>query len=225
VDGIHDLGGMEGLGAVEPPAEEPVFYSDWERRTFALFLPFVMTGLNLDQFRHGIEKLHPVEYLTGRYYEHWMHTYETGLVKKGVITEDELEARTRHFLAHPEEDLPKGGDSAQAEQFLEIYRAGASTRRPTEEPAAFRIGDRVRVKNIHPSGHTRCARYVRGQLGVVTDVYDAFVFPDTNFEEKGEHPARVYNVEFDAGDLWGPGEAVERHKVRFDLWEPYLEAA
>jgi len=225
VNGVHDLGGMEGLGAVDPPTEEPVFHTDWERRTFAMFLPFGMSGLNLDQFRHGIEKLHPVEYLTGRYYEHWLHTYESNFIAKGVISEEELERRTRHFLEHPDEELPEGGDPEQAEQFVEIYKAGASTRRPTDSPPAFQVGDRVRVKNIHPSGHTRCARYVRGKEGVVTEVYDAFVFPDTNSKEEGENPARVYNVEFDATELWGSDGGGERHTVRFDLWEPYLEAA
>ncbi|MBV9819636.1 MAG: nitrile hydratase subunit beta [Solirubrobacterales bacterium] len=225
MNGVHDLGGMEGLGAVDPPAQEPVFYNDWERRTFAMFIPFVLSGANLDMFRHGIERLHPVQYLTGRYYEHWLHTFESNLVAKGVISEEELEQRTQHYLEHPDEAMPDGGDADQAEHYLKIYEAGASTRRETSnETPAFGVGDRVRVKNIHPSGHTRCARYVRGKEGVVTEVYDAFVFPDTNSKEQGEDPARVYNVEFDSTELWGSGNA-ERHKVLFDLWEPYLEAA
>ena len=32
VDGVHDLGGMQGFGPVEIETDEPVFHADWERR-------------------------------------------------------------------------------------------------------------------------------------------------------------------------------------------------
>jgi nitrile hydratase len=225
VNGVHDLGGLEGLGAVDPSPDEPVFHSDWEKRVFSMFLPFVFAGLNLDQFRHGIERLHPVDYLAGRYYEHWLHTVEAGLVQKGVIDEKELEERTRYYLENPGAELPDDGDPQQADTFVQIYKAGASTRRDSDAQPRFSAGDRVRVRNINPSGHTRCARYLRGKEGVVEQVYDAFVFPDTNAKEEGENPQPVYNVRFDAADVWGPGQDGERHTIRFDLWEPYLEPA
>lgn len=174
---------------------------------------------------HGIEKLHPVEYLAGRYYEHWLHTIEDGLVSKGVIDEHELEERTRQYLENPDAPLPEGGDPEQAEQFVQLYRTGASTRRETDAQPRFKVGDRVRVRNLNPTGHTRCARYLRGKEGVVERVYDAFVFPDTNAKEDGEDPQPVYNVRFDAAHVWGGGHDGERHMIRFDLWEPYLEAA
>jgi nitrile hydratase beta subunit len=225
VNGVHDLGGLDGLGAIDPTPEERVFHSEWEKRVFAMFIPFAAAGLNLDQFRHGIEKLHPVEYLAGRYYEHWLHTIEDGLVSKGVIDAHELEERTRQYLENPDSRLPEGGDPEQAERFVQLYRTGASTRRETDAQPRFKVGDRVRVRNLNPTGHTRCARYLRGKEGVVERVYDAFVFPDTNAEEEGENPQPVYNVRFDAADVWGPGQDGERHMIRFDLWEPYLEAA
>jgi nitrile hydratase subunit beta len=225
VNGVHDLGGMEGLGAVDPTPDEPVFHSDWEKRTFAMFLPFVFTGLNLDQFRHGIERMHPVEYLTGRYYEHWVHTVAQNFVDKGIIDPEELEARTRHYLENPDEPLPDGGDPEQAETFIQIYRTGASTLRDSDTEPQFKVGDRVRVRNINPSGHTRCARYLRGKTGVVETVYGAFVFPDSNSKEEGENPERVYNVRFESSEVWGPTDDGENHVIRFDLWEPYLEAA
>src|SRR5438309_5340836 len=34
MDGIHDLGGVEGFGPVEARPDEPVFAEDWERRAF-----------------------------------------------------------------------------------------------------------------------------------------------------------------------------------------------
>ena len=40
MNGAHDLGGMHGLGPInpEPEAEEPVFHTDWEKRVFGLAL-------------------------------------------------------------------------------------------------------------------------------------------------------------------------------------------
>jgi nitrile hydratase len=225
VNGVHDLGGLEGLGTIDPTPDEPVFHSEWEKRVFSMFLPFVFAGLNLDQFRHGIERLHPVDYLSGRYYDHWLHTVENGLIAKGVIDERELDERTRYYLENPDAVLPADGDPEQAETFVQIYRTGASTRRDSDAEPQFQAGDRVRVRNINPPGHTRCARYLRGKEGVVERVYDAFVFPDTNAHEQGENPQPVYNVEFDAAEVWGPGQDGERHTIRFDLWEPYLERA
>lgn len=224
MNGVHDLGGLDGLGPVNPSPDEPVFHSEWEKRVFSMFLPFVLAGLNLDQFRHGIEKLHPVEYLAGRYYEHWLHTIEHGLISKGIIDEHELERRTRQYLENPEAPLPEGGDPGQAETLVQIYRTGASTRRDSDAQPKFEPGDRVRVRNINPSGHTRCARYLRGKEGVVERVHGAFVFPDSNASEEGENPQPVYNVRFDAAEVWGDQDG-QRQSIRFDLWEPYLEAA
>lgn len=225
MNGVHDLGGLEGLGPIDPTPDEPVFHSDWEKRVFSMFVPFVLAGLNLDQFRHGIEKLHPVDYLAGRYYEHWLHTIENGLIEKGVIDGQELEQRTRYYLENPEAELPRDGDAGQAETFIQIYRTGASTRRDSDATPRFAAGDRVRVRNINPTGHTRCARYLRGKQGVVERVYEAFVFPDTNAREEGENPQPVYNVAFDAAEVWGADRGGERLTIRFDLWEPYLEPA
>ena len=36
MNGIHDLGGMQGLGPVVREENEPVFHEDWERRIFAV---------------------------------------------------------------------------------------------------------------------------------------------------------------------------------------------
>lgn len=224
MNGVHDLGGVDGLGPIAPPAEEAIFHSEWEKRVFAMFIPYAQAGLNLDQFRHGIEKMHPVEYLTGRYYEHWLRTIEDGLVDKGVIDPEELEARTRHYLENPDAPLPEASNPEQIEEFLEVYKNGGSTRRESDQPAKFEVGQRVRVVNINPTGHTRSARYLRGKVGAVERVYEPFVFPDTNSKEEGENPQYVYNVRFDAEDVWGTLEG-ERHTILFDFWEPYLEAA
>ncbi len=36
MDGIHDMGGMHGFGAIPREAGEPVFHAEWEGRIFAI---------------------------------------------------------------------------------------------------------------------------------------------------------------------------------------------
>lgn len=96
MDGIHDCGGMDGLGPVAPPPDEPVFHEEWEKRMFALMISCFAGGhYVVDEFRHAIEKMDPADYLKTSYYEHWLHAVEHILVEKGMITEAELEARMR----------------------------------------------------------------------------------------------------------------------------------
>ena len=93
MNGIHDLGGMHGIGRIVREKDEPVFHADWERRMFGLFIAAFAGGhYNVDEFRHAIERMDPAEYQTSSYYEHWLHSLETLLVEKGVIKEQELEA-------------------------------------------------------------------------------------------------------------------------------------
>jgi nitrile hydratase len=94
MNGVHDLGGMHGLGPIAPEADEPVFHTEWEGRMFALFMASFAGGhFNVDEFRHAIEKMAPAEYLQSSYYEHWLHAVETLLIERGVLTEAEITAR------------------------------------------------------------------------------------------------------------------------------------
>jgi len=94
MNGIHDMGGMHGLGAIVRDPGEPLFSADWERRIFGLFFAVFAGGyMNVDEFRHAIERMDAVHYLEGSYYEHWIHSIETMLVEKNVLSRDEIERR------------------------------------------------------------------------------------------------------------------------------------
>lgn len=94
MNGIHDIGGMHGLGPIEPEENEPVFHEDWERRVFGMTLATLALGqYHLDEFRHSIERMDPARYLSSSYYEHWLVSLETLFTEKGIITREELEAR------------------------------------------------------------------------------------------------------------------------------------
>jgi nitrile hydratase len=96
-----------------------------------------------------------------------------------------------------------------------------SYQRQAKAPALFQIGDAVRTKNIHPQGHTRLPRYLRGHVGEIIGVHGAHVFPDSNAAGRGEDPRWLYTVRFKADEIWGNGS---RDLIHADLWEPYLEA-
>src|SRR6266404_2681403 len=88
----------------------------------------------------------------------------------------------------------------------------------------FRVGQRVRARNINPVGHTRLPRYARGKIGTVDRDHGVFVFPDTNAQFLGEKPQHVYSVRFEARELWGE-QASRRDSVYIDLWDDYLATA
>jgi nitrile hydratase subunit beta len=101
---------------------------------------------------------------------------------------------------------------------------GSSYERPVATPARFAVGDRVRARNMHPTGHTRLPRYVRGHAGTVTHVHGAHVFPDSNAAGQGEAPQWLYTVRFTGRELWGEA-ADPTVSVSVDAWESYMEPA
>lgn len=57
MNGIHDLGGMDGFGPVVPEPDEPVFHADWEGRVFAMVRATGLLGRwTLDGSRLSIGK-------------------------------------------------------------------------------------------------------------------------------------------------------------------------
>src|SRR5271154_580362 len=71
MNGIHDLGGMQGFGPVVREKDEPVFHAEWERRTFGLLTAtLALQRWNIDEFRHAIERMGAAHYLESSYYEH-----------------------------------------------------------------------------------------------------------------------------------------------------------
>jgi nitrile hydratase beta subunit len=213
VDGIHDLGGMHGFGAICVEPDEPVFHAAWEGRVFALGLLLPAGGLaNVDRFRHAVERLSPVTYLDAGYYGRWLRAVETLLVEGGVLRPGELEARTRGTREPSPSDLPPVAPADAA---------GGALRTVSHAPR-FRVGQAVRARNLHPAGHTRLPRYVRGKRGVVAIVHPAWVFPDTNAHGLGEHPQHAYAVRFAGDELWGP-DAEPGTAVHVDCFESSLE--
>lgn len=222
MNGVHDLGGMHGFGPVEREENEPPFHGEWEAVVVAISNATRGTGIiNIDEFRHGIERMGPAHYLGSSYYEHWLDGIARLMVEKGVVSEEELDARTAFFSEHL--DAPPTAALAGDPAPLRERPAGLPRGyvRETGVPPRFAPGDRVVTKLIHPTGHTRLPRYARGKRGVIERVHGIHVFPDSNAHGQGEQPQPVYSVCFEARELWGE-TAEPNQKVHIDLWESYL---
>jgi len=78
MDGIHDLGGRHGFGTSLRERDEAIFHADWERRVFGLAGAVVLGAgcYNVDQWRHALERLDPVDYLANGYYGRWLAACE-----------------------------------------------------------------------------------------------------------------------------------------------------
>jgi nitrile hydratase len=219
MNGVHDMGGMHGLGPVEPEPNEPVFHHDWERKVFALNLATGFIGKwNIDMGRYARELMPGPEYLTTSYYEHWLYGLELLLVDKGLITAEEM--RTRR----PAGPAPDGLRVLHPDDVPRRLRASRAARMDDEIPAQFKAGDEVVARNIHPMGHTRLPRYARGKVGVVEACQGCHMYPDAVASNRGEDPQWLYTVVFDGRELWGP-DSDPILKVSIEAFEPYLEPA
>ena len=206
MDGIHDLGGMQGFGPVVHSPAEPVFQARWEAAARALM---AVVGRAVEasggEFRHSIERMEPGHYLTSSYYEHWLTAAATLAVEHGLVAHSELAARAggRFPLSGPVLGLP-------------VVDAGPDIGEPR-----FGAGDGVRVREWHPAGHTRCPRYVRGKAGTVVRVDGVHSVPDVEAHGIARRSEPTYSVRFDAAELWRDGQ--RGVSVHVDLWDSYLE--
>ena len=219
MNGIHDMGGMHGMGPIERERNEPVFHHPWEGRVFGLRRAMgAWRKWNIDVTRHEVELVAPVDYLRMSYYERQFAAFLVLLQKRGFVTSAEIEA-----------GIPSPGSAVltpalSREEAAQLVASGGPTSREVPVSANFRAGQRVRAINVNPLGHTREPRYVRGKLGTIDRDHGVFVFPDTNAHFLGEKPQHVYSVRFAARELWG-NHAAPQDSVYVDLWDDYLEPA
>ena len=202
MDGAHDLGGREGFGAID--VEAPLFAEPWERRALGMTMgSFLLGHNNGGRFRHSIERMDPVHYLTTRYYEHWFTGTATRLVEAGFLTAAELEERAGGRVPYARPVVAEVGEQ------------------PQPPVTTFAVGQTVRVRQWHPRGHTRCPQYVRGKRGTIVRLDPPASLPDleAHGDDRRDEPQAC--VRFEATDLWGTG----RDAVHVDLWVSYLEPA
>jgi len=205
MNGIHDMGGMQDMGPVRVEKDEPVFHADWERRVFAMN-EAVDGDWPSGAGRYQKELIPPDQYLRMSYYERWLTGLSELLVKSGMVTRSE------------------GRKVLRAAEVRAAVAGGYPARRDVPAAAKFRVGERVRARNLNPPGHTRLPRYARGKQGTIARDHGVFAFNDSMAQGLGEKPQHLYSVRFAARELWGSA-APAGDSVYLDLWDDHLESA
>lgn len=212
MNGLHDMGGMHGFGAVPVEADAPVFHAGWEARVFGIVQN--LGGGNIDAGRHSLERLDPIAYLRHGYFGRWLAAMERSLIEFGILAPGDIEARIAARGRRPRR--------RRAVQSVDWRPTSRRYDRPVSAPPAFASGQPVRTRNHQPAGHTRLPAYARCHTGIIVRVHPAMVYPDDHAHGRGENPQYLYTVRFDARELWG--DAAEAGTcVHLDLFEPYLE--
>ena len=220
MNGIHDMGGMHGMGPIQAEKNEPVFHERWEARTYGLTRAIgAWRKWNIDTGRFGIEQIAPADYLRMSYHEKWFVRLVELLVKTGLVLRSEVET------GKPDPGAKKMTPPLTADRVaaVALNRGIAPSFDPDIAPR-FKTGQNVRAKNINPTGHTRLPRYARGKVGRIHLDHGVYNFPDTNAQGLGEKRQHVYSVRFAAPELWGD-QALPRDSVYLDMWDDYLEHA
>lgn len=220
---LHDMGGRFGDGPVRPDGRNvPIFAAEWHARALAVTLACGALGQwNIDTSRHAREKLSPQDYTRFTYYEIWLAALADLLVKKGVLSEDDLAGQgsdAPHQLAekclHADAVaavLAKGGPANREGGPAPVYIEGQPVR--TRRPGGNRLVN---------GGHTRLPAYATGAEGRILRLHGTHVLPDSAAHGLGEAPEPLYAVAFPAGELWSHPENPE-DEVVLDLWQSYLE--
>ena len=89
---VHDRGGWPDD---TPIAREEHILSDWERRVDAVHQALGAQGVRTtDEMRRAIESLPPERYEALSYYEKWTAALEILLIEKGILSANEIDAKT-----------------------------------------------------------------------------------------------------------------------------------
>lgn len=225
MDGIHDMGGVEGYGPVPyVPDEDVRVETRWEAFAGASLFAMLRSGkTNIDAFRHRIERLDPTRYLPITYWGRWLAAAESATTDQGIATQAEIDQAIRSLGHDPVTTAPP--PRMHPVTALESRDNRGGFIREVDRPPRFAVGDRVRTLADAPrAGHHRLPRYARGRVGTIARRYPAFTLPDAMAHGEGEQPHHVYAVAFAGRELWGP-DGDPNQVCHLDLFEPYLHPA
>jgi nitrile hydratase len=219
MDGVHDMGGMHGFGAIPIDEGYLPFHETWQARVFANNMALSVHTGNVDHFRFLIESIPPAQYLSSSYYERWMAGMLAIVEEKGFLDSNQVrEIRAGQIPSTSPADI-EAVPPAIVDAMLNAPSQGLRDLSGTHR---FAVGDRVSAACRHTTGHVRLPRYVRGHPGEIVKDNGNQLFPDTHARNGEIELQRLYTVSFRATDLWGP-DANPNDSVRLDLWEAYLD--
>lgn len=223
MDGIHDLGGKHGFGTINRGEPKQSFAERWHAAVFTIVNTLMRRRVakNIDHFRHSVERIDPISYLTDGYYGRWLGAAETLLVEAGEISQQEINLRVEalggqlgRIAARP---------MLEPDTFAERSERIPDARRDLQNQPNFKVGQLVVTNKIGVVGHTRLPAYARNATGKIVAHHGGWVFPDSHAHGRGTQAQHLYTVAFSAHTMWGD-EAESEVEICVDLFESYLRA-
>ena len=201
MNGVHDLGGMHGFGPIEREENEPLFHAEWEARVWGHGTASCCAGVFHDRRAPPWHRAHGAGRLLAR-------VLLRALARLSRVHPDGPGYRRPHAELDARIELP--APAARRSRREWICQRGPATGAAgapaiaTAHCAALRGG---RCGNDAPTSirlvTRELPRYARGKRGAIQGFYGAQTFPDTNAHGLGEQPQPLYNVRFEARELWG----------------------
>ena len=221
MNGVHDMGGMDGFGKVEAEPNEPVVPRAWEGRVLAMQRAMGYAGAwNIDHVALRAGAAAAARSISAAsYYERWaLATGAERCVERGSSTPTSWRPATRCARASRCR-ASSTADDGRRRADRAARSAGRRRRRRGSSPATA-----CATKNIHPhdahAAAALCARpRRRGRAPARLPR-----LPDSVAIDRGEDPQWLYTVCFDGRELWG-ADADPTLKVSIEAFEPYLEPA
>src|SRR5215469_3976600 len=138
MNGVHDMGGMHGMGPIQYEKNEPVFPERWEARVFALNRAVrAWSKWTGDASRHAVELIPAAEYLRMSYYEQRLHALVELMVGSGLVTRAEVET------GQPAPGSAKATPALVASDVPGMISKGKPATREVPVPARFTVGQLV----------------------------------------------------------------------------------
>ncbi|VVE13162.1 nitrile hydratase subunit beta [Pandoraea cepalis] len=202
MDGFHDLGGRQGFGRVTKEGKADPFHEAWEIKVSSITGALVGRHLyNMDEFRHGIERMDPRHYIGASYFERTFASVATLCIEKGIFTYEEL--------------------CAAVGEEVRLSRPSKGGRIAADPLPQLDIGDVVRVKADFVPGHIRLPAYIRGKKGTIVGVSPEYPFADAAAHGLESPKQRSYDVCFKTSDIWPKDSG--SHEVHVGVFHSYLE--
>jgi hypothetical protein len=93
-------------------------------------------------------------------------------------------------------------------------------------PATLAVGTAVQVRTGAPLTHCRTPQYLRGKRGVVLRALGRYPNPEElAYHRPGMPPLTLYQVAFDAAEVWGERLQEAPYRITADIFEHWLEPA
>jgi hypothetical protein len=233
----HDVGG-EPDAPIEFVNKQ---YEQWEHNTYVLCEVLGWRGIWVSEERRrmGNVDVGRTNYLGLPYYGRWLLAAARVLIEKRHITVGELTDR----LAEVKQRYAGGIEGKSLDARPKLVGDGAGVARNLHHihavakgdpqvyagragQAKFRVGDRVRVRELPALFYTRTQEYLRGAHGeVVTVAYESLAAEDEAWDRQDQNPEWFYIVRFNLSELWHGYTGTNSDTLQTELPERWLEAA